>query len=54
MQLALPLPSGSSELRWTWMLWRRRRRAAARRDHYRRLARLPPSGHPEQELEVRL
>jgi hypothetical protein len=39
LEVALPLPSRSPELRLAWSDWRRARRFRVRRSHYRRRAR---------------
>ena len=36
LEVALPLPSRSVELRLAWSRWRRTKRLQARRSHYRR------------------
>jgi hypothetical protein len=38
LEVAMPLPPLSKELRMTWSQWRRRRRQDARRSYYRRTA----------------
>ena len=38
LEVALPLPYRSRELRLAWSLWRRAKRLQARRSHYRRQA----------------
>jgi len=36
LEIALPLPYRSQELRLAWSLWRRAKRLQARHSHYRR------------------
>jgi hypothetical protein len=38
LEVALPLPYRSQELRLAWSLWRRAKRFQARRSHYRHQA----------------
>lgn len=38
LEVALPLPDRSRELRLAWSRWRRAKRLQARRSHYRRQA----------------
>jgi hypothetical protein len=38
MEVVLPLPARSVELRWMWSVWRRRKRAHARASRYLRLS----------------
>ena len=45
LEIALPLPPRSRELRLAWSYWRRAKRQQARRSHYRRRGmRWPESG----------
>jgi len=50
LEIALPLPARSRELRWAWSLWRRNKRHLARRSHYRRrmLAMFDALGYPNR------
>jgi hypothetical protein len=46
MLLALALPAHDPDVRWLWIVWRRRQRELARRSHYKRRGHVAPPRTP--------